>query len=148
MCWSKLSAFHVVGVVALGSWTSNFKLFVYIKIISNTQTWHHIPFEKTLSWNLHDHMYNTWKAAESEFTRIQVEKQHDKDQCPGRFLGITSRCPSVPESNRVHVDIFRFSFIKLGYICSKHSSKIFSNLPAVLMNFNQYFLKLNRFICN
>ena len=37
-------------------------------------------------------------------------------QCSGRFLGIPSRDPSVPKSNRLHVDIFPFSFIKLGYI--------------------------------
>ena len=36
--------------------------------------------------------------------------------CPGRFLGITSRYPSVPKSNRPDDDIFQFPFIKLGYI--------------------------------
>ena len=28
----------------------------------------------------------------------------------------SSQYPSVPKSNRLHVDIFRFSFIKSGYI--------------------------------
>ena len=38
------------------------------------------------------------------------------NQCPGRFLGITGQYPSVCKSNQLHVDILRFSFIKLGYI--------------------------------
>ena len=33
----------------------------------------------------------------------------------GRFLGITGWHPSACKSNRLHVDILRFSFIKLGY---------------------------------
>ena len=33
-------------------------------------------------------------------------------------------------------------------ISSINSSKIIGNFPAVLMNFNQLFLKLNQFICN
>ena len=37
-------------------------------------------------------------------------------QCPERFLGITNRYPSVFKSNRLHVDIFRYPFINLGYI--------------------------------
>ena len=37
-------------------------------------------------------------------------------QWSGRFLGITGWDPSVCKSNRLHVDILRFSFIKLGYI--------------------------------
>ena len=37
-------------------------------------------------------------------------------QWPRRFLGITRRYPNVPKSNRLHVHIFRFSFIKLGCI--------------------------------
>ena len=49
--------------------------------------------------------------------------------CPGRtggswqmnrlkqwFLGITGWDPSVCKSDRLHVDILHFSFIKLGYI--------------------------------
>ena len=39
-----------------------------------------------------------------------------RDQWPGRCLGITSRDPSVCKSNRLHVDILQFSFIKLGCI--------------------------------
>jgi len=34
----------------------------------------------------------------------------------GEFLGIIGRDPSVCKSNRLHVDILRFCFIKLGYI--------------------------------
>ena len=37
-------------------------------------------------------------------------------QCSGRFLGITGWDPSVCLSNWLHVDILRFSFIKLGNI--------------------------------
>ena len=37
-------------------------------------------------------------------------------QWSGRFLGITGWDPSVCKSNRLHVDILQFSFIKLGYI--------------------------------
>ena len=37
-------------------------------------------------------------------------------QCPGRFLGITGWDPSVWKSNRLHVDSFWLSFIKLGWI--------------------------------
>ena len=33
-----------------------------------------------------------------------------------RFLGITGGDPCFCKSNRLHVDIIRFSFIKLGYI--------------------------------
>ena len=49
-------------------------------------------------------------------------------------------------NNRLHVGILQFPFIKLGYNFIS-SSKMTGNLPAVL-NFNQLFLKLNRFICN
>ena len=39
------------------------------------------------------------------------------DQWSGRFLGIiTGWDPSISKSNRSHVDILRFSFIKLRYI--------------------------------
>ena len=38
------------------------------------------------------------------------------DQWSGRFLGNTGWDPRVCKSNRLHVDILRFSFIKLGYI--------------------------------
>ena len=40
-------------------------------------------------------------------------------QWSGRFLGIIGSDPSVYESNRLHVDILQFSFIKLGYILYK-----------------------------
>jgi hypothetical protein len=38
------------------------------------------------------------------------------NQWSGRFLGTIGWDPSVRKSNRLHVDILRFSFIKLGYI--------------------------------
>ena len=34
------------------------------------------------------------------------------DQCPGSFLGMIGRDPSVSKINRVHVDIFRIFFIR------------------------------------
>ena len=37
-------------------------------------------------------------------------------QWSGRILGIIGWDPSICKSNRSHVDILRFSFIKLGYI--------------------------------
>ena len=54
--------------------------------------------------------------------------------------------PSVSKSNRLHVDILRFFFIKLGYVFID-SSKMIGNFPAVL-NFDWLFLKVNWFICN
>ena len=41
-------------------------------------------------------------------------------QWSGRFLGITGWAPIVCKSNRLHVDILRFSFIISG-ICSTYS---------------------------
>ena len=38
------------------------------------------------------------------------------DQWSGRFLGMTGWDPRVCNPNRLHVDILRFSFTKLGYI--------------------------------
>jgi hypothetical protein len=35
-------------------------------------------------------------------------------QCPGRFLDIIGWDPSVSKSNRLHVDICRFLFMKMG----------------------------------
>ena len=72
-------------------------------------------------------------------------------QWSGRFLGIKCWDPSVCKSHQLHVNILRFSFIKLGTVYSFiNPSKSISNFPAVLMNFNRLFLKLklNRFICN
>ena len=37
-------------------------------------------------------------------------------QRPGRLLGIIGWGPSLSKSNRLHFDIFQFSFIELGYI--------------------------------
>ena len=65
-------------------------------------------------------------------------------QWSGRFLGMMGWDPSVPKPNRLHVDILRFSFIKLGYIYSINSSTMIGNFPAVL-NFSRVFLKRNVF---
>ena len=48
-------------------------------------------------------------------------------QCPGRFLGIIGRDPTVSKSNWLHIGIFHFIFINLRYIL-KFSSMI-GNFP-------------------
>ena len=93
----------------------------------------------------------------------------------GRFLAIIGRCPTIFKSNRLHVNIFSFSFYEIGgVLCGfllvfpiqpvymltsfgvffmnmryipKDSSKMIGNFLEVL-NFNRLFLKLNRFSCN
>ena len=65
---------------------------------------------------------------------------------PGKFLGIVGQDLSDYESNRLHVDIFRLSFIYLRYTESMNSSKMFGNYLAIL-NFNRLFLKLNESTC-
>ena len=62
----------------------------------------------------------------------------------GEIFGHNGWDPSICKSNRLHVDILRFSFMELVYILS---SKIIGNFHVVL-NFNWLFLKLNQFICN
>ena len=48
---------------------------------------------------------------------LQMHRLSSKNnQWLGRFLGITGWEPSFCKSNRLHVDICQFSFIKLGYI--------------------------------
>ena len=67
-------------------------------------------------------------------------------QWSGRFLGITSSDPSVCNSNRLHVDIVRFSCIKLGYILQiplKWSVMFLQSWASTV-----YSQKLDRFICN
>ena len=68
---------------------------------------------------------------------------------PRKFLGIVGQDPSDSKSNRLHIDIFRCCFhsFESFEVCSIDSSKMISNSPEV-SNFNQLFLKLNRFICN
>jgi hypothetical protein len=66
---------------------------------------------------------------------------------PGKFSGIVGQDPSDSKSNQLHVDIiFRFCFHSFEVYFSTDSSKMIGNPPEVL-NFNQLFLKLNRFIC-
>ena len=66
------------------------------------------------------------------------------EQCPGGFFCIVGQDPSDFESNRLHVDIFRFYSFE---VYSIDSSNMIGYLPE-LFNFNRLFLELNRFICN
>ena len=52
-------------------------------------------------------------------------------QCPGRFLSIIGRDPSVSKSNRLHVTTFGFFFVRLRNTLSIYSFKMFSNFPKV-----------------
>jgi hypothetical protein len=80
------------------------------------------------------------------YSRIYYTLSASWSQWSGRLLGIISWDPSVCKSNRLHVDILRFIYINIE-VCSINSSKVIGNSPEVL-NFNQLFLKLNRFIYN
>ena len=77
---------------------------------------------------------------------IYTNIRHNWVSDRGIFLIIIGWNPSVCKSNWLHVNILRFSFIKLG-LYSINSPKMIGNLPTVF-NFNQLFLKLNQFICN
>ena len=59
---------------------------------------------------------------------------------------VVGQDPSDSKSNRLHVEILRFCFHTFD-VFSIESSKMIGKFPEVL-NFNQLFLKLNRFICN
>jgi hypothetical protein len=61
-----------------------------------------------MSKNLLDH----WAKSSNLLKSVSV-----RGHWSGRFLGIIIGWdPSVCKSKRLHVDILRFSFIKLGYI--------------------------------
>ena len=60
-------------------------------------------------------------------------------------MGIINQNPSVFKSGWLHVVIFRFFFINLRYIL-RISKKIC--IFSYISNFNQFFFKLNQFICN
>ena len=77
---------------------------------------------------------------------IFARMEEEEDQWSGRLLGVIGWDPSVCKSNWLHVDILRFSFVKLAYILQIPQKCMMGNFPAVL-NFNRLFLKLNRFIC-
>ena len=47
------------------------------------------------------------------------------------FLGIIGQDPSVSKCDRLHIDIFRFSFTDLK-VYSVDSSKLIGNFPEVL----------------
>ena len=63
-----------------------------------------------------------------------------------KFLGIVGQDPSDSKSNWLHVGIF-WLFFHSFEVYSIDSSKMIGNSPKVL-NFNQLFVELNRFICN
>ena len=42
---------------------------------------------------------------------VFLTRSLDLHQCPGRFLGIVGQDPSVSKSNRLHVEVFRFSLL-------------------------------------
>jgi hypothetical protein len=48
---------------------------------------------------------------------LMYDNSPSPQQYHGRFMGIISEHPSVSQSNRLHVDMFRFAFffIKLQY---------------------------------
>jgi hypothetical protein len=70
-------------------------------------------------------------------------------QCSGSFWAYNKvgQDPSDSKSNRWHGDIFRFCFHSFEIHSYIYSSKMIGNSHEV-SNFNQLFLKLNRFICN
>ena len=63
-------------------------------------------------------------------------------QWSGRYLGTTGWYPSVCKSNRLHVDILRVSFIKLGYIILIIPLKWSVIFLQSWTNFKRLFLKL------
>jgi hypothetical protein len=65
---------------------------------------------------------------------------------PVKFLDIVGQDPSISKSNWLHVDIFWFCFHSFE-IYSIDSYRMISNSLEV-SNFDQLFLKLNRFNCN
>ena len=63
-----------------------------------------------------------------------------RDQCPGRILDIIGQYPSTSHANRLHVNIFQFSFIKRGILFHKIPLQWVGDFPEVL-NSNWLFLK-------
>jgi hypothetical protein len=58
-----------------------------------------------------------FEAARECAATSNVSINHLSSSVIGRFLGIIIGCdPSVCKSNRLHVDILQFSFMKMGYI--------------------------------
>ena len=74
----------------------------------------------------------------------QIVKIQLCEAVPGKFFGIVRQGPSDSESNRLHVDIFRFCSQSFE-VYSIDSSKMIGIFPEV-SNFNRLNLKLNRFI--
>ena len=63
-------------------------------------------------------------------------------QCPGIFLGIIGRDPSVSKTHQLHVDISQKTILTKVEDHSIYFSKWIDNVFEVL-NLNQLFLKLN-----
>ena len=74
--------------------------------------------------------------------------EHECSVCQwsGSILGIVGWDCSVCKFIQLHVDILRFSFMRLGYILYIPLQRLVNFLA--ILNFNRFFLKLNRFICN
>ena len=93
---------------------------------------------------------DTWPLPSLSNSRNSFSIDHNewrkqgKKQCPWKILGIIGQDPTVSKSNWLHVDIFRF-FLYYLEAYSIDSSKMTSKFPKVL-NFDQLFLKLNRFM--
>ena len=86
-------------------------------------------------FNLSQHLYFCVEAAIT-LGHVLLTSTTVK-QCPGRLLGIIGQNPSVSKSNRLHVVIFRFFFIKFE-VYSINSSKMMGNSPEAL-NYTQLF---------
>jgi len=68
-----------------------------------------------LTWSPHNKSYiRRFEALVALKKTCLLEWQRTLEQWSGRFLGIIGWDPSVCKSNRLQVDILRFSFITLG----------------------------------
>ena len=57
-----------------------------------------------------------------------MNSYESRNLCPGKFLGILGRYPTVSKSNWVHGEILRFLFNRLEYILFLKKSAIFWSL--------------------
>ena len=92
-------------------------------------TWLHTIERVIMSFHYALSNYFTARSVLGKSHETLVVTHDGQGQCPGRFLGITNRYHSVPKSNRLRVDIFRFSFVKWSviYLQSRTSTCYFSN---------------------
>ena len=70
----------------------------------------------------------------------------DSSQCPGRFLGVIGRDPTVSKTNRLDVAIFQVVIIRNYSI--RNIGVYFVKYSKWIGNLNRLFLKPNWFICN